>query len=133
MAFAADMYGEGKVIDVAHPEDARKMAGALAQNQKTWRGRAEAALKQLTTQPNVDASEDRRDRLLPRRLHRPATRLLRGGPQGGRDVPRRAAHPTAPRKPRRSRRRSHLPRGEPTSSSPRRRSPTSRRRSKGRG
>jgi dienelactone hydrolase len=57
VAFAADLYGEGKVADVAHPEDAQKMAGALRMNVKTWRGRAEAALKQLTSQPNVDASK----------------------------------------------------------------------------
>jgi dienelactone hydrolase len=56
VAFAADLYGEGKVIDVAHPEDAQKMAGALRANVKAWRGRAGAALKQLTAQPNVDPS-----------------------------------------------------------------------------
>src|SRR5262245_31937604 len=57
VAFAADLYGDGKVIDVAHPEDAGKMAGALRANVKAWRGRAEAALKQLTGQPTVDASK----------------------------------------------------------------------------
>jgi dienelactone hydrolase len=57
VAFAADLYGEGKVIDVDHPQDAQKMAMALRANVKSWRGRAEAALKQLTSQPNVDASK----------------------------------------------------------------------------
>ena len=57
VAFAADLYGDGKVIDVAHPQDAQKMATALRTNVKTWRGRAEAALKQLTSQPNVDAAK----------------------------------------------------------------------------
>jgi dienelactone hydrolase len=57
VAFAADLYGEGKLIDIAHPEDAQKMAGFLRANVKTWRGRAEAALKQLTGQPNVDAAK----------------------------------------------------------------------------
>ncbi len=57
VAFAADLYGEGKVIEIAHPEDAGKMAGALRMNQKTWRGRAAAALKELTAQPNVDAKK----------------------------------------------------------------------------
>ncbi len=57
VAFAADLYGDGKVIDVAHPEDAGKMATALRMNIKTWRGRAEAALKQLTGQANVDATK----------------------------------------------------------------------------
>lgn len=56
VAFAADLYGDGKVIDVAHPQDAQKMAMFLRANVKTWRGRAEAALKQLTSQPNVDTS-----------------------------------------------------------------------------
>jgi len=57
VAFAADLYGEGKIIEIAHPEDAGKMAGALRMNQKTWRGRAEAALKQLTDQSNVDTGK----------------------------------------------------------------------------
>lgn len=57
VAFAADLYGEGKIIDIAHPADAGKMAGALRMNQKTWRGRAEAALKQLTGVPVVDAGK----------------------------------------------------------------------------
>jgi dienelactone hydrolase len=57
VAFAADLYGDGKVIDVAHPQDAQKMATELRMNVKTWRGRAEAALKQLTALPNVDASK----------------------------------------------------------------------------
>ena len=57
VAFAADLYGDGKVIEVGHPEDAMKLAGALRSNVKTWRGRAEAALKQLTSQPNVDAAK----------------------------------------------------------------------------
>jgi dienelactone hydrolase len=57
VAFAADLYGDGKVIDMAHPQDAQKMATALRSNVQTWRGRAEAALKQLTGQPNVDAAK----------------------------------------------------------------------------
>jgi len=57
VAFAADLYGDGKVVDVAHPEDAQKMATALRMNVKTWRGRAEAAMKQLTSQPTVDATK----------------------------------------------------------------------------
>jgi dienelactone hydrolase len=57
VAFAADLYGEGKVIAVDHPQDAQKMAGELRANQKVWRGRAEAALKQLTAQPSVDPTK----------------------------------------------------------------------------
>ena len=55
VAFAPDMYGGGKVVD--HPDDARKMAGMVRQNVKTWRGRAEAGLNQLKSQPNVDAGK----------------------------------------------------------------------------
>jgi dienelactone hydrolase len=55
VAFAVDMYGDGKSVE--HPDDARKMATAVRQNLKTWRGRAETGLKQLTSQPNVDATK----------------------------------------------------------------------------
>src|SRR5262245_16412642 len=55
VAFAVDMYGDGKSVE--HPDDARKMATAVRQNLKTWRGRAEAGLKQLTSQPNIDAAK----------------------------------------------------------------------------
>ena len=55
VAFAVDMYGDGKFVE--HPDDARKMATAVRENLKTWRGRAEAGLKQLTSQPNVDPSK----------------------------------------------------------------------------
>ena len=43
VAFAADMYGDGKVTE--HPDDARKMATAVRMNQAQWLGRAQAALK----------------------------------------------------------------------------------------
>jgi dienelactone hydrolase len=46
------MYGEGKTA--AHPDDARKMSSMVRENVKVWRGRAEAGLKQLKAQPNVD-------------------------------------------------------------------------------
>ena len=49
------MYGDGKTVD--HPDDARKMTTAVRDNIKTWRGRAEAGLKQLTSQPNVDTTK----------------------------------------------------------------------------
>ncbi|MBA4067012.1 MAG: dienelactone hydrolase family protein [Isosphaera sp.] len=55
VAFAADMYGDGKTVN--HPDDARKMATAVRENVKAWRGRAEAGLKQLASQPNVDGSK----------------------------------------------------------------------------
>ncbi|MBX9584096.1 MAG: dienelactone hydrolase family protein [Gemmataceae bacterium] len=55
VAFAADLYGGGKVIDTAHPEDAMKSVTTLRQNQEAWRARAAAALKQLTARPDVDA------------------------------------------------------------------------------
>lgn len=55
VAFAPDMYGNGKTVD--HPDDARKMATMVRENVKAWRGRAEAGLKQLASQPNVDSSK----------------------------------------------------------------------------
>lgn len=55
VAFAPDMYGDGKVVD--HPDDAGKMAKMVRENVQVWRGRAEAGLKQLTAQPNVDADK----------------------------------------------------------------------------
>lgn len=57
VAFAADLYGDGKVIDTAHPEDAMKTVTTLRQNQAAWRARAAAALKQLTARPDVDAGK----------------------------------------------------------------------------
>jgi dienelactone hydrolase len=57
VAFAADLYGDGKVIDTAHPNDAMAMVTTLRQNQKAWRGRAEAGWRVLTTHPNVDTSK----------------------------------------------------------------------------
>lgn len=55
VAFAVDMYGEGKTTE--HPTDAKKMADLTRANVKVWRGRAEAGLKQLKAQPNVDADK----------------------------------------------------------------------------
>jgi dienelactone hydrolase len=52
VAFAVDMYGDGKTTE--HPDDARKMTMVVRDNVKLWRGRAEAGLKQLKAQPNVD-------------------------------------------------------------------------------
>ncbi len=46
VAFACDMYGEGKVVD--HPKDATAMSGAVRKNVEVWRGRAKEALKVLT-------------------------------------------------------------------------------------
>lgn len=55
VAFAADMYGEGKTTE--HPKEAGAMAGAVRKNVKSWVGRAQTALKILQDQPNVDASK----------------------------------------------------------------------------
>src|SRR5581483_5423653 len=43
VAFAGDMYGEGKVTE--HPKEAAAMAGEVRKNMKMWQGRARAALK----------------------------------------------------------------------------------------
>ena len=52
VAFAADMYGEGKVTE--HPQDAGKMANAVRANKQTWQGRARAAYDVLSKNENVD-------------------------------------------------------------------------------
>jgi dienelactone hydrolase len=54
VAFAADMYGGGKVTE--HPKEAAQFAGEVRQNVAVWQGRAQAALKILTDQPTVDGS-----------------------------------------------------------------------------
>lgn len=54
VAFAADMYGEGKTV--THPRDAGEMAGKVRSNVQVWRQRAEAALQVLKSQPQTDAS-----------------------------------------------------------------------------
>lgn len=53
VAFACDMYGDGKVVD--HPTDAGKMAGLVRANVDVWRGRAKEALKVLTGFELTDA------------------------------------------------------------------------------
>lgn len=55
IAFAADMYGEGKTVD--HPKDAGEMAGKVRANVDAWRKRAQAGLNVLTSQPQCDASK----------------------------------------------------------------------------
>src|SRR6516165_11285644 len=52
VAFACDMYGEGKVA--AHPQEAGKFATEVRSNAKTWQGRAQAALKVLQENDKVD-------------------------------------------------------------------------------
>jgi dienelactone hydrolase len=52
VAFACDMYGEGKFTE--HPKEAAEMAGAVRKDVKTWQARAQAALKVLKEQKGVD-------------------------------------------------------------------------------
>jgi dienelactone hydrolase len=52
VAFAADMYGEGKTVE--HPKDAGEMAGKVRANVAAWRTRGLAALKTLQSQPECD-------------------------------------------------------------------------------
>jgi dienelactone hydrolase len=52
VAFAADMYGPGKVTE--HPKEAAKLAQEVRMNQEVWLARAQAALKTLQAQPQVD-------------------------------------------------------------------------------
>jgi dienelactone hydrolase len=55
VAFACDMYGEGKHTE--HPNEARDFATEVRKNVQVWRGRAQAALKVLAEQPQVDADK----------------------------------------------------------------------------
>jgi len=52
VAFAVDMYGKGKVT--THTEKASEWAKLTTGNLDEWRGRAEAGLKLLQANPNVD-------------------------------------------------------------------------------
>src|SRR6266481_493034 len=52
VAFACDMYGEGKVTE--HPQEAGQMAAEVRKNVKTWQGRAQSALKVLRDNERVD-------------------------------------------------------------------------------
>jgi dienelactone hydrolase len=55
VAFACDMYGDGKVTE--HPKEAGAMAGMVRMNQKEWLARANAGLKVLTDNPRVDGKK----------------------------------------------------------------------------
>ncbi len=55
IAFAADMYGEGKTTE--HPQEAGKMATAVRQNVDDWTKRATAALEVLKSQPQCDSTK----------------------------------------------------------------------------
>ncbi len=55
VAFAVDMYGDGKVTE--HPKDAAAMAGEVRMNGKEWLARAEGGLKVLRDNPLVDAKK----------------------------------------------------------------------------
>ncbi|HUQ72853.1 MAG TPA: dienelactone hydrolase family protein [Planctomycetaceae bacterium] len=55
VAFAADMYGEGKTVE--HPQDAGAMAAKVRMNVEAWRKRAQAGLAVLTSQPQCDATK----------------------------------------------------------------------------
>jgi dienelactone hydrolase len=52
VAFAADMYGGGKVTE--HPKEAGQFATQVRANVEDWRKRAEEALAVLTSQPQCD-------------------------------------------------------------------------------
>src|SRR5882724_11945406 len=52
VAFACDMYGEGKVTE--HLKEAAKLAGDVRKDVKAWRGRALAALQILQDHELVD-------------------------------------------------------------------------------
>jgi dienelactone hydrolase len=52
VAFAADMYGDGKVAQ--HPDEAKQFAGKVRENVDTWRGRAKAGLEVLKKNEHVN-------------------------------------------------------------------------------
>jgi dienelactone hydrolase len=52
VAFAVDMYGQGK--QTRHPQQAGEWSKAIMQNQDLWRERASAGLAVLTQQPQTD-------------------------------------------------------------------------------
>ncbi len=53
VAFAADMYGQGRVA--RHPEEAMALMNAVKKDERIWLNRANKALEVLKSQPNVDA------------------------------------------------------------------------------
>lgn len=55
VAFAVDMYGDGKTTE--HPQEAGQMAGAVRKNLDTWLGRAKAGLKVLQDHDKVDSKK----------------------------------------------------------------------------
>jgi dienelactone hydrolase len=55
IAFAADMYGEGKTA--AHPKEAGEMASKVRANVQDWRKRAAEALEVLKSQPQCDPTK----------------------------------------------------------------------------
>jgi dienelactone hydrolase len=55
VAFACDMYGEGKTTE--HPKEAGAMATAVRKDAARWTGRAAAALKLLQSQEQTDAAK----------------------------------------------------------------------------
>ena len=55
IAFAADMYGEGKHVD--HPNDARALSTTVRENADDWRKRGMEALEVLKSQPDCDKSK----------------------------------------------------------------------------
>jgi dienelactone hydrolase len=55
VAFAADLYGEGKLVD--HPQDASAMAGKIRSNVDDWKKRGLEALDVLKAQPQCDKTK----------------------------------------------------------------------------
>lgn len=55
VAFAADMYGDGKTTE--HPKEAGQMAGEVRKNMDVWLGRAKAGLEILQKNDRVDGAK----------------------------------------------------------------------------
>lgn len=84
VAFACDMYGDGKVAE--HPDDARKMASVVRMNVETWAQASPSLVGRFESSAAVRQRQVGGDRLLLRRFDRIATGLHGGRSQGGRDV-----------------------------------------------
>src|SRR5437588_1761411 len=55
VALAADLYGDGKTTE--NPKEAGELSGAVRKDTKDWEARAQAALKVLRDNSNVDSKK----------------------------------------------------------------------------
>ena len=75
VAFAADMFGDRR--QARNLQEVANLVGGLRSQPETLRARGRAALATLAALPQVDTSQNGRDRFLLRRLGRARTRARR--------------------------------------------------------